>query len=74
MNPHMDYAPYQYGELMETPLTSTSRLPSDGADDLENSHQMGPILTQMLEEFKLGDELLKREKKGAWSSILGRKS
>ena len=70
----MGYPPYPYGsEIMETPLTSSSKLPSDGETDGvgSRSYQMGPVLQQMLEEFQRGDELLKKEKKG-WSLRLGR--
>ena len=62
MDPELGYRDY-YGDTMETPLTSTSRLPSDVETDHSQSYQMGPVLQQMLEEFRMGDEILKKDNK-----------
>ena len=70
MDPELGYPAY-YGDTMETPLTSTSRLPSDVETDHSQSYQMGPILQQMLEEFRMGDEILKKDNK-KFSIRLGR--
>ena len=68
---------YPYGDYSTSPMTSVSKLPSDagseddGSEDIDGSqHTMGPILEQMLEEFRLGDKLIHKEEK-KWKQKLG---
>ena len=74
--PYMDngmgyHSSYPYGDT--TPPTSTSRLPSENGTDHSGRHdyQYRPVLQQMLDEFYLGDELLKKDNK-KFSIRLGR--
>ena len=56
------------------PLTSTSRITGSDDDDSEvqpsDDHKAtyGRILEEMLQQFRLGDELIKKESKKGWGS------
>ena len=68
------YDPYYEREEANL-LTSTSRITAsdeDSEDQPPESHKAtyGRILEEMLQQFRLGDELIKKESKKGWGSKL----